>query len=251
MKHRILIAILLATTTVAACKKKDGGDKPAEGAAKPTETTPGGDKPADDKPADDKPAPSGPFAGWDMDARKAAFQGAFVAPGGSVGQWEAWNVEGNKVTIWDGTSERTAELSLTSPCEAWIMVKGADGSSSGTVAHFTVEDGKLMTGLGDAGARKGPTAVACISSSVFTLDDKGTCLEWEQDMFEKGKYRSKPGKCRFDKDGDKEVFKATVHDYETVLEVHGDALYTSQIANTHAEKVADFAAAKTGRDAKK
>ncbi|MCE9580001.1 MAG: hypothetical protein K8W52_43195 [Deltaproteobacteria bacterium] len=240
MNKLAIVLSLVAASNLAACKKKEG-DGAASGATKPTESG---------EPAA-KPVPSGPFGAWDMDGRKAAFQGAFVAPGGSIGQWEAWNVEGTKVTIWDGTKEQTAELEITSPCEASITIKSADGSSSGTVSHFTVEGGKLMTGLGNAGSRNGATAVACVSNKVVTLDASGACLEWEQDMFEKTKYKSGPGKCGFAKDGDKEVFKATVNGSESTLEIHGDAMYSTQIAQTHAEKVADFAAAKAGRDAKK
>jgi len=233
----LLLLIFTAPLSLAACKKDHaGGASAAKGAelGGSSGTAKGG----------------GPFGSWDMAARKAAFQGTHVAPGGSFGRWDAWKVEGTKITVWDGTQETVAELDLQSPCEAGIMEKSADGSTSGTVSHYTIENGTLVTGLGDAGSRKGNTAIACVSNKIVTLDATGTCLEWEQDMFDHTKYTSSPGTCSFGKDGDNDVFKATVNNYETILEVHGDALYTAQIASTHSEPAADWASAKAARDAK-
>jgi hypothetical protein len=240
MNHKL--ALLLGLAVLPACKK----DKPADssGGGSAAGGTTGG---TTAKPVENG---SGPFAVWDMAGRKAAFQGAMVGPGGAVGLWEAWNVEGDKITVWDGKTEQVAELSLPSPCEATVTVKGADGSSSGTTHHYTIENGQIVTGLGDAGSRKGDSAVACVSNKVVTLEG-GTCLEWEQDMFDKTKYKSAPGTCGFAKDGDKDVFKATVNGSESTLEIHGDAMYTAQIAQAHSEKAADWAAAKAARDAKK
>src|SRR5438067_3967086 len=223
------IAICIALTSATACKKKTADSGEGATASKPA--------------ADDKAA-SGPFAAWDMAGRKAAFQGAMVGPGDAIGTWQAWKVEGTKITIWDGKAETVAELSLPSPCEAVISVTEKGGSSS-TTQHFTIENGQIIAGLGDAGSRKGNAAVACVSNKVVTLDDAGKCLEWEQDMFDKTKYKSSPGKCGFAKDGGKDVFKATVNGSESTLDVHGDALYTEQLAQAHSEKAADWAAAKT------
>jgi hypothetical protein len=234
--HRIaLVALTLAAFT--ACKKKESKDVTPSSEPSAAKTT-------------EKPTASGPFAAWDMAARRAAFQGAHVGPGDSAGQWQAWNIEGTKITTWDGTAEKTLELDVISPCEAKIVEESAGGSSS-TTHHYTLQDGKLVTGLGDAGSRKGPEAIACVSNAIFTVDAKGTCTEWEAPMFDKGEYKQKPATCGFKQDGDKEVFAVTNNGYESKLEVHGDALMSQQLAQTHSEKVADFAAAKTARDAKK
>jgi hypothetical protein len=237
-KSKLLITLVsVVPLSLAACKKDSGGGESSGAAgAKAKAGESGG---------------GGQWGAWDMAARKAAFQGAHVAPGGSIGLWEAWNVEGTKVTVYDGKAETVAELEVVTPCEATFRVTSPDGSSSGTTHHYTIEAGQLVIGLGDAGSRKGNTAVACISNKIVTLDASGTCLAWEQDMFEKTKYESSPATCSFGKDGDKEVFKATVNGYETSLEVHGDALYTEQLAKVHNEKAADWAAAKAARDAKK
>lgn len=233
-----LVAIALASLT--ACKKKESKD-PAP-TAEPSASSKTTEKPA--------AADSGPFAAWDMAARRAAFQGAHVGPGDSVGQWQAWNIEGTKITTWDGKAEKVLELDVISPCEAKIVEK-SDGGSSSTTHHYTIHEGKLVTGLGDAGSKKGNEAIACVSNKIFTLDAKGTCTEWEAPMFDKGEYKQKPAECSFKKDGDKDVFAVLNNGYESKLEVHGDALMSQQLAQTHSEKVADFAAAKTARDAKK
>jgi hypothetical protein len=154
------------------------------------------------------------------------------------------------VTIWDGKEEKTFDFKVISPCEAKVTEKSAGGSSS-TTTHYTLQDGKIVKGLGDAGSRRGAEAVACISNKIFTVDAKGACTEWSSSMFDDGKYEQKPGTCGFKKDGDKEVFAATNDGYETKLGVYGDALLSEQLAREHSEKVADFAAAKTARDAKK
>jgi hypothetical protein len=70
-------------------------------------------------------------------------------------------------------------------------------------------------------------------------------------MFDDGKYEQKPGTCGFKKDGDKEVFTVTLDGHESILEVHGDALLSNQLARDHSEPAADFAAAKAKRDTKK
>lgn len=218
------------------CKKenKEGGG--GGGTAMPTDKGGGG---------------SGQWAAWDMPARKAAWQGAWAGPGNALGSNLAYKVEGTKVTMWDGEKETTAELVLQSPCEAYIKESNPDGSTSGSISHYTLEGGTLMTGLGDAGTKKGNSAIACVSNTIFTLDDKGACTEWEADMFDATKYKSHPGTCSWGKDGDKDVFKATTNGMDVSVPVHGDAIYSDQIAETHLEKQTDWAAAKAKRDAAK
>jgi hypothetical protein len=223
---------------VPGCKKDKKDGEGGGGTAMPTDKAGGG-------------GGSGPWAAWDMPGRKAAWQGAWVGPGNSLGSNLAYKVEGTKVTMWDGQKETTAELVLQSPCEAYIKESNPDGSTSGSVSHYTLEGGKLMTGLGDAGSKKGNSAIVCVSNTIFTLDDKGTCLEWERDMFDDTKVKSKPGTCSWGKDGDKDVFKATTNGMDEAVPVHGDAIYSDQIGETHLMKQTDWAAAKAARDAAK
>lgn len=195
-------------------------------------------------------ADTGPFAAWDMAGRRAAFAGAHLTPGDMIGTWAAWEVQGTRVKVWDGTAEKTYDLAVKSPCEVEVIEVSAGGSSS-TTHHYTLKGGQLIMGLGDAGSRKGPEAIACISNAVVTLDASGHCLQWKASMFDKGKYESQPGQCAWVKEGDKELFAATVNGSETRLLVDGDALLTDQLQTTHSQKLPDFAAAKAARDAKK
>lgn len=240
------IGLLALTVTLMACQ----ADAPkVDAKVAPTKLG----EPAAGKP--DAPAPTadaGPFGAWDMAARRAAFAGAHLAPGDYLGAWVAWDVQGTKVKVWDGTAEKTYDLAVKSPCEVEV-IEASDGGSSSTTHHYTLKGGQLgqlVMGLGDAGSRKGPEAVACISNAVVTLDASGHCLQWKESMFDKGKYESQPGTCAWVKDGDKELFAATVNGSETRLVVDGDALLTEQLQTTHSEKMADFAAARAARDAK-
>lgn len=251
MSRFALISLMSASVLAAACSKDDKKSEDKSSGGTSGKASEGG-KPAKADPAP-APAPKadGPFAAWDLEGRRKAMQGAHVTPGDSLGTWQAWDVQGDKVVVWDGTNEQTMELSVPSPCEVKTTVRSSDGSSSGTTSHYTLKDGVFITGLGDAGSLKGAEAVACISNKVFTLDAAGTCLEWDESMFDKGKYESAPGTCGWKTEGGEQVFVATVNGHETTLQVHGDALLSEQLARTHSEKVADFAAAKAARDAKK
>ena len=231
MKKLAVLVIAIASLTACKKKKEETNSTTSTSGAKTAEPKSGG----------------GQWAAWDMPAREAALQGAHVGPGGSIGFWEAWDIKGDKITTWDGKEEKTLEVKLVSPCEMKVTEKSGGGSSS-TTHHYTLLDGKFASGLGDAGSKKGTEAIACVSNKIVTLDAAGKCTEWDE-MFDK--YEQKPGTCSWKKDGDKEVFAVTVNGSETMLEVHGDALMSQQLFQTHSEKVADFAAAKTARDTKK
>ena len=224
MKTHLMISILALAAT-AGCKKKEASsDNP-----KSTEVTPA------PKPADD-----GPFGEWDMTARKAAWQGAWSGTGDAIAVKAAWQVDGDKMTYVDSSGETHPELKLTSPCSASLIEKGADGSTSSTTENYTLQGGKLITGLGSAGSRKGDHAIACDSSTVFTFDGK-SCLEWSEDF---GKLKSKPGECGLRKDGGTDVFFYKANGHESVLLVDGDVIWSEQMKTSHATKQADLAAAK-------
>jgi hypothetical protein len=227
MKTILAITTLSLLTTAAGCNKKDEPSKGQGSAAGKVTGAP---------PAKSKD--TGPFASWDLDARRAAFQGALITDG------KAWNVQGDKVTVWDGKAEQTFGFEVVSPCEVKVTETSADGtSSSSTTSHYTLKDGAIVMGLGDAGSRRGAEAVACVSNQALVLDAQGTCTAVEYDDF-MNKWKTEPATCGFAKDGDKEVFKATVNGMDHVLVVDGDTLWSEQLASTHSQKAADFAAAK-------
>lgn len=235
MNKLLATALLLCATTTTACKKDDkASDKPGV-AAKSEEAPAVSDELAAALP---KRAPA-EFTAWDLPGRAKAWQGAWVSEA-SLGSPEALEIKGAVAKTWNGKEEKTLAFEIESPCSAKIIEKSASGSSS-TTSHFTVKAGTLVTGLGDAGSKKGKSAVACISNEVLTLDEAGTCLSWSS-MFDK--WKSEPATCGFSTKDGKEVFTAKVHGMDSTLIVDGDALMSEQLAKKSAAKHADFAAAK-------
>jgi len=228
-----LIASALLVVAVTACKKeeKGAGDKP--GVAAKSEEAP--DELAAVLP---KGAPA-EFAAWDLPARAKAWQGAWVSEA-SLGSPQALEIQGAVVKTWNGKEEKTLAFELESPCSAKLVEKSAGGSSS-TTSHFTLKGGALVAGLGDAGTRKGKSAVACISNQVLTLDESGKCLSWSS-MFDK--WSSEAATCGFATKDGKEVFTAKVNGMDTELLIDGDALLSEQLSKKSAAKQADWTAAK-------
>lgn len=244
LAHLFMITTSLATLGTAACKKenKDASGAAAGGATAKT-ADPGGEPAGELAAVLPKGAPA-EFTAWELPARAKAWQGAWVTEQ-SLGSKIAIEVKGAAVTTWDGKAEKHLAFELESPCSAKLVEKGADGSTSSTTSHFTIKGGALVLGLGDAGSRKGKSAVACISNAVLTLDDAGTCLAWSS-MFDK--WKSEPGKCAFAQKDGKDVFTATVNGMETTLQIDGDAMMSEQLARVSAKSSPDFAGAKTARD---
>jgi hypothetical protein len=194
------------------------------------------------EPTADMPKPSGEvelpaaFQAWDMAGRKAAWQGAWSGDGDAAGWKAAWQIDGDKIDMVDGKGEKHLALKLQSPCSAAFVEHGADGSTSWTIKVYTLQNGQLITGLGDAGQKKGDQAVVCGGGSVFTVDAKG-CTEWDENF---GKLESKPGDCGFDKDG----FRYKANGMENKLLVEGDVIWSEALKMVHATKQPDLAAAK-------
>ena len=226
MKKMSKIVFVMAMAGAAGCGKKD--EKKGEGAAKTAEA------PA---PA---PVPSGPWGAWDMDARAKAWQGAWSGDFEAIGSKAAWSVDGGKATVVESGGEKKMEFAINSPCSATFTEKSADGSSSGTVTTYTIQNGQLITGLGDAGTRKGDSAVACGMGNVYTFDGKA-CQEWHDDF---GELKAEPGECGIRKDGGKDVFWYKANGMETVLAIDGDVIWSDQMRDKHAAKAADLASAK-------
>jgi len=186
---------------------------------------------------------SGPFAAFDLPALEKKWQGAWVVGGSMIGQSEAWEVKGDKVTVFDGKDEKTMDFAVVSPCTATVTTKSGGGSSS-TTTKFTFNGDTLLAGLGQAGAKKGNTAVVCATFETYILDDKG-CTEWKQSMFDRNKWESKPGTCKWDTVDGKQAFSYTdTFKSARSVPVLGDALADQQMAGNVAKKFPDFAAAK-------
>ncbi len=245
----ITLVLLSASLAASACKKDAADATPGSPATGSTATKPT-DKPA--APAGDDPlaaVPSNlpaPFAAWDLPARAKAWQGAWVSEQ-SLGFAQATEIKGANAKTWDGKAEKTLVFALESPCSATFTEKSSDGSSQSTTTHFTVKDGKLIEGLGDAGTRKGKAAIACVSDKILALDDAGACVAWTNDF---GHWASGPSTCALAQKDGKDVFTAKVNGADYELLVDGDALMSDQLAHKSSAAYPDFAAAKAARDKK-
>jgi hypothetical protein len=182
------------------------------------------------------------FTSWDLTARVDAWQGAWLTQPG-IGFFVAIDVVGNKVTSWDGKADKTLWLQIESPCSARLIEKSSAGESS-TTTHYTLKDGKLLSGLGDAGARRGKAAIACVSNAILVLDESGKCSEWSVGF---GEYKEAVGTCALQTKGDKQQFTATVNGMKVALTVDGDAIYSDQLGQKPDQHFGDFAAAKAAR----
>jgi hypothetical protein len=222
--YRIALSFCVAGA-LTGCKKTDNQDPPASKTAE-------GNKPAMDKPAASYPAA---FDAWDMASRNAAWQGAWAGDGGSLGWKAAWQITGDQIDYFDGKGEKHMTFALESPCTAKFAQTGKNGTEW-TVTTYTINNGQLITGLGDAGQKKGDQAVVCGGGKIFTVDAKG-CTEWEENF---GKMESKPGDCGFAKDG----FHYKSYGNDTTLLVDGDTIWSDQLKATHATKHPDLAAAR-------
>lgn len=230
MKTCMLVVAALAAV---GCDKKPS--ESAKGEAK------AGAAPVSDALAAVLPKKAPPaFAAWDLPARAKAWQGAWVIEE-TLGSPRALEIKGAAATTSDGKTDKTLAFELESPCSAKLIERGADGSTSSTTSHFTLKNGALVAGLGNAGARKGKAAIACVSDQILVLDDAGACTAWSNDF---GRWKSEPGTCAFAQKDGKEVFTAKTHGSDTELLVDGDALLSTQLAGKSATKQADFAAAK-------
>lgn len=195
------------------------------------------------------PVEEGPWAEWNMTARRRAWQGSHLIPG--VGDAViAIDVDGTSMKTWDGKTESTGQISLYGPCEVGISGYGTGAGKGGWVGTYTVENGALVTGLGNAGAKKGKKAIACVMGKMLALDENGACVEWTRKPLHPYEYESKPGTCAWAKreNGAPEVFTAKVYKMDFVLEVHGDALYDAQMGGKQNQRMPNWATAKAERD---
>jgi hypothetical protein len=237
VRNTLLVASL--GLALVGCGKKKGDSTKATGsgaaAAKPT---------AVEAPK----AADGPafIAQWDMAKRKAAWQGAWAGDGFSLGDTAAWEIKGDDVTFVHKKGEEKYKLSVDSPCTAGFSQKDGNGGSGGWESVYTLDkDGQLITGLGDAGSRKGDQAVVCGMGEVWVWDGKA-CTDWANHF---GHWESKPGECGFKKDdkGADVFFYKDMSGYETKLVVDGDVIWSEQLSHAHATKHPDLAAAKAAQ----
>jgi hypothetical protein len=206
-------------------------DESADNPAKPS---------VDDEPKEADEAPKAasaavaegtPFADYNLEAIAQKWQGSWVLPGSSLGTVVAWNVDGAKVTVFDGEEEKTLDLSIVAPCKMTITEK-KDGSSSSTHKTFAVTEAKVFSGLGSAGALTDKGAVVCTGGKVYELDG-GECAEWKERF---GKWEKTGADCSLE-DG---TFQAGSKKLESI----DGALVDAQMKRNEARPFDNFADAK-------
>jgi hypothetical protein len=240
MKKTIAIALL---SLAVGCKKKGSDSASAPG-------------------ADDLPDA---VSAWMPKGAQAAWEGAWkgrmtLEMGGThsmAGDPAAFEIRGDKATVFDGKTDHALGFALESPCEAKFAQELTEGNMKGGTSYHTIQyvirDGKAVLGDGGVGYRKGKTAMFCASSGAFgslhTLDDKGECLVWDRHFHDK--WDSKKDDCKWTTADGKDVLEVGSGDWKTKLVADGDFLYTDQFKDESKlyEKVADFAAAKTAATA--
>lgn len=143
---------LLLCVSLLAC----GGTKDESAAlAKPTTVKP-----------EPKPDPNEPFAALgSKDDVLNKWQGAWTVEV-EIGEFEAWEIKGNKLTTWDGKQERAMEFQIDTPCSGQRI----DGSGASFVT-FVFDGDKLHLGK-DAGIKKGNLLLACREGKAFLWDGK-------------------------------------------------------------------------------
>ena len=225
--RRSLFVLLLPLFTLlvgTACGKDE--DKPP---------LPSGERTEEPKVETPKDAATGPFAGFDFAAAKQRWQGAWVLPGSTLGQTVAWHVDGDKVTEFDGTTEKTYAFAVYSPCQ----VTYTDEEAGVTTYHtFTFAGDTLHTGLGSAGTTVGDAVIGCIGGRTYVLRGD-TCEEWSE-MFDD--WKQQPADCKLEGEGAERKLVTPAGELPFV----GDsgALANEQMQGNTATKHADFATAK-------
>jgi hypothetical protein len=224
MLPSFLAALLFASSVSASGCSKDE-DKPP---------LPSGERTEEPAPETPKDAPSGPFAGFDFDAAKQRWQGAWVLPGEQAGQLVAWEVVGDRITQFDGSFEKTFSLAVYSPCQ--VTYADADEGVT-TYKTFTFAGDTLITGLGAAGTVTGDATIACVGGNTYVLRGD-TCEQWSE-LFDD--WKQEPATCTIEGEGP--TRKLVTPNGELAF-VDATALANAQMQGNTATPYADFAAAK-------
>lgn len=216
--------LVFACALAFACGKSD--EKP-EGA-------PSGERTKEPVPELPKDAPSGPFAAFDFAAAKQAWQGAWVLEGDVIGSRVAWLVEGDRVRMFDGHSERELGFAVYSPCQVTTTDEAAGVTS---YTSFTFVGAQLHAGLGSSGTVAGESVIVCDGGKTY-VQTGATCEAWTE-MFDD--WKSEPASCKIEGQGPERKF---VIDDRSIAFLGEGSLGTDQMKANVASKYPNFEAAK-------
>jgi hypothetical protein len=208
------------------------------------EGAPSGERTKEPVPETPKDSPSGPFAGFDFAAAKQAWQGAWVLEGDVVGSHVAWLVEGDRVRVFDGQTERELGFAVYSPCQVTTTHDGEDGSVT-TYTNFTFVGDQLHAGLGSSGTVAAGPAGTSDSEKVIVCDGGKTyvltgdrCVAWSE-LFDD--WKDEPATCTLEGQGADRKF---VVDGRSIGFLGEASLGTEQMRANVASKQPNFDAAK-------
>jgi hypothetical protein len=218
------VVVVLACAFAFACGKSD--EKP-EGA-------PSGERTKEPVPEVPKDAPTGPFAGFDFAAAKQAWQGAWVLEGDVIGSRVAWLVEGDRLRVFDGKTERQLSFAVYSPCQV-TTTDEAEGVT--TYTSFVFVDKQLHAGLGSSGTVVGDSTIVCTGGKTYVLTGE-KCEAWSE-LFDD--WKSEPASCKVEGEGDARAF---VVDGQSIPFLGPNSLGTDQMKANAAQWHSDFEAAK-------
>jgi hypothetical protein len=224
MSRSMIATLVLVSVLGLGCGKSD--EKP-EGA-------PSGERTKEPVPEVPKDAPTGPFAAFDFAAAKQAWQGAWILEGDVIGRRVVWLVEGDRVRVYDGQTERELGFAIYSPCQVTTTDEEA-GETTYTNFVFVAE--QLHAGLGSSGTVAGESVIVCEGGKTYVLTgDK--CEAWSE-VFDD--WKGEPASCRVQGEGAERKF--VVEDRSIAFLAEG-SLGTEQMKANVASKQPNFDAAK-------
>jgi hypothetical protein len=234
MSRSIHATLVLVSALGMGCGKSD--ERP--------EDAPSGERTKEPVPETPKDAPTGPFAAYDFAAAKQAWQGAWVLEGDVIGSRVAWLVEGDRVRVFDGKTERELGFAIYSPCQVTTTDDREDGSVT-TYTNFTFVGEQLHAGLGSSGTvladpagRKDANAVVvCDGGKTYVLTGD-RCVAWSE-MFDD--WKGEPAICTLEGQGSDRKF---VVDGNAIAFLGEASLGTEQMRANVALEQPNFDAAK-------
>jgi hypothetical protein len=207
------------------------------------EGAPSGERTKDPVPETPKDSPSGPFAAFDFAKAKHAWQGAWVVEGEVIGSKVAWLVQGDRVRVFDGKTERELGFAVYSPCQVTTTDEEAGVT---TYTSFTFVGEQLHAGLGSsgtvvagqpAGASDTETVIVCDGGKTYVLTGD-RCVAWTE-MFDD--WKDEPATCMVQGQGPERKF---VVDGRSIPFLGETSLGTDQMKANVASKQPNFDAAK-------
>ena len=132
----------------------------------------------------------------------------------------AVDVTGDRATIFDGVDEKQVPFKVIEPCAV------AFGPHE---IQFLIRDGKVVSGRGAVGMRKGDTAIVCgdgrdpgAPEEGVYLVNKNRCQTWKRDA--QGGWSSREGVCVWASERGDDVLGVGTEHYASTLIVKGDVL---------------------------